>query len=311
MDMSTIKAHIKTKEFDPFYIFTGPEVKVRDIYIEHMATSFDATVVYEDSVADILKKLHSRSFVQKRQIHVLFNDKDFLSSEKIQARIERPDASQTDIVIFVYSAIDKRTKFAKKYADRVVVFDYLKPAVLTKYIKKDIPLSDAHCTQLIEICESDYSRILLEIDKLFGYHDATGSTPDQAFEALLRDGTIHVPPYDAIFDFVDAVLTNRPRLAFNLLEQSYKYGESTLALISVLYTSTKQLLQVQSCKSQNVAQSTGLNGFQIKLAKGRVGVYNIGDLVYLMKLIRKVEKGIKTGEIEDSMAVPYILVNFW
>ena len=65
------------------------------------------------------------------------------------------------------------------------------------------------------------------------------------------------------------------------------------------------------CGFENVAQSTGLNGFQIKLAKGRVGVYTIGDLVYLMKLIRKVEKGIKTGEIEDSMAVPYILVNFW
>ena len=31
-------------------------------------------------------------------------------------------------------------------------------------------------------------------------------TYDEAFEILVKDGTIHEPPYDAIFDLVDAIL---------------------------------------------------------------------------------------------------------
>jgi DNA polymerase III delta subunit len=110
---------------------------------------------------------------------------------------------------------------------------------------------------------------------------------------------------------VDAVLKHEVNKAFDLLEQCYAVGESTIVLLSVLYTNIKQVLQVQSCKSNDIAKSTGLTSWQIKCAKEKMGHYSIGDLVYMLKLVRDTEMKIKTGEIEEQMAVPYVMVNIF
>jgi DNA polymerase III delta subunit len=136
-------------------------------------------------------------------------------------------------------------------------------------------------------------------------------TADQAFEELLKQGVIYQPPKDAIFDYVDAVLKHEVNKSFDLLEQCYAVGESTIVLLSVLYTNIKQVLQVQSCKSNDIVKSTGLTGWQIKCAKEKMGHYSIGDLVYMLKLVRDTEMKIKTGEIEEQMAVPYVMVNIF
>lgn len=134
---------------------------------------------------------------------------------------------------------------------------------------------------------------------------------DKAFEILVKDGTIYKPPYDAIFDFVDAVLKNKVNLAFDLLQQAYAVGENTMTLITVLYTNIKQLLQVQSCQSKDISKSTGLDGWQIKNAKSRCGYYTNDDLLYFLSVLRKCEKGIKIGTMEEQHAMEYILINIF
>jgi DNA polymerase III delta subunit len=193
----------------------------------------------------------------------------------------------------------------------IVEFEPFKLPVLVKYIQKDIDLSEDSSKLLAEICEQDYSRILLEIDKIKQYKSHYLISSDKAMQELLTAGVIYRPPYDAIFDFVDAVLKYKPKKAFKLLQESYDSGEATLVIISNLYNSTKQLLQVQSYQGDSLADSTGLTPFQIKLASGRKGYYSNGDLVYFMRKLREVEKGIKIGEIEESIAVPYALVSLW
>lgn len=132
-------------------------------------------------------------------------------------------------------------------------------------------------------------------------------TYDEAFEILLKDGTIYVPPYDAVFDFVGSVLRRDIR-CFYLLDQSYQSGEATLVLLSVLYNNVKALLQVQSCHSQDISKVTGLSGWQIKNVIDKKGFYDNDELVNLLKIIQKVENGIKTGKIDEKLAVDYILV---
>ena len=46
-----------------------------------------------------------------------------------------------------------------------------------------------------------------------------------------------------------------------------------------------------------------------KFAKEKGVNYNIGELVAYLRLIRETEKGIKTGAIEQSMSLDYILAN--
>lgn len=310
MELTTIKSHIKTKQFNDFYIFTGTEGKVMDIYIKQIAAVSGKECVRVDSITDVYGKLKNRSFVNKSYVYVSRDDKEFMTNESVQTAVNSGKLLGDNIYILLLTSVDKRSKFYKNYKDSIVEFEPLTESVLIKYIQKECNLNERNCKKLIDVCESSYSRILLELDKIKCFMVKNGSkTPDVAFTILLEEKVIYTPPKDAIFDFVDAVLKHQVERSFNLMEQCYAVGESTMVMLSVLYNNVKQLLQVQSCPSNNVAESTGLTGWQIKCVSDKVGVYPTGDLVYFLKLIRKVEKGIKTGTIEESTAVPYVLVN--
>ena len=312
MDLSTLKAHIKTQKFDPMYIFTGPEVGVMDIYIKQMAKVRNAVVTRLDSIEDLAKKMHKGSMLKNAQIYILRDSKEFIQDNELALKITQKNALTGEPLILIYTAIDKRSKFYKTFQDSIIEFQPMKPEILKKYIQKEIQLSDGAYDKLIEVCESDYSRILLEVDKIKRYCEATKNIPESAFGTLMKARAIFQPPKDAVFDFVDAVLKGKKDLAFYLLKSSYEYGEATMVLLSNLYNSTKQLLQVQSFKGDGkITEATGLTPFQVKLANERKGRNSTGDLIYLLRLVRDTEKGIKTGAIEEQMAMPYILANYW
>ena len=170
MDVATLKAKIKSKQLPKYLIFSGPEWKVQDIYIQQISKVTGKEVKYIDSVADIFSQLKNRSFVKKSVIYKVRDDKELLTNEKLQQNIE--SALADNMLIHTLTSVDKRMKYYKQYKDTIVEFKQLTDANLKKYIKKEITLSDRNCQILIEICEHDFGRILLEIDKIKRYVDA-------------------------------------------------------------------------------------------------------------------------------------------
>lgn len=317
MDVSTIHKELNRGITRRFYLFTGDEWAVQQIYIEQIIAclkrEFDSVQSKRvNSIADVIGKAGTKSFLKIHYVYIVRDDKQLMSEEKLQERL--PKLLEDNTVILLLTNPDKRTKFYKKYQKDIAVFEPLKEHILKKYISQKISLNEKNIDRLIEVCESDYGRILLEIDKCFRYmseaeehgYDMDG---DEAFCNLLEDGTIFIPPQDAVFDFVDAVLDCRPKYAFTLYKDCLGVGEATLVMISNLYTKAKQVLQVQSCESKDVAKTTGLTGWQIQNARPYCGVYSNSDLIYIMELCKIAEQGIKTGRLDEKYAMEYILVN--
>lgn len=313
MEVSAVKQDIKKKQLRSYYIFTGTEWMVQKIYIDQIAKiCSNSRPVYIDSIADIYPRLKNRSFFDKPTCYVIRDDKLLLTDEHLQEQMNHKFLCD-NVVILLISVLDKRTKFYKTYKDTIVEFTPLTKQILTKYIKQEIDLSDRNCDILIDICENDYGRCLLEIDKIKRYVEGNPTlirnVDNNAFEMLLKEGTIYEPPYDAIFDFVDAFLKRNINKSFDLLKQAYDAGEATFVFLSVLYDNAKAVLQVQSCDSSNISQTTGLTNWQIKNAKERIGYYTNEELVRLLKLIQRCESGIKKGTIDDNVVMEYIMVN--
>ena len=308
MDINIVKQQIKNKDPKHFYMFVGEEVEVMRIYINKIAECINVKPTYADTVAEIMPKLSSNSLFSTPQCYVIREDADFIKSDAVQDFFDEKIQNK-NIVILAFYSLDKRTKFYKAYNDSIVYFERLNERILSSYLTKEINLSERNMKILMEICEFDYGRCLLEIDKIKRFDHEMTIGKDNAFEHLLYTGTIYEPPYDAIFDFVDAVLKRKIKLSYNLYQQCRDIGESNLALLSVLQSNAKAVLQVQSCTSKDVANSTGLTGFQIKCAKDKCGYYKNRELVNMMRLIQKVERGIKTGEIDEQVSIEYVLVN--
>ena len=306
MDVNTIRTQIKQKQVDNFYIFTGPEWQGQKIYMNQLSKVTGNAIYRIESITEVYGKLRNKSFSSNNYIYVARDDKEFMQNEKLQDQLK--SIIGNNMYILLLTSVDKRTKFYKKYKDNIVEFEYVKESALIKYIQKEIYLSESNCKKLIEVCESDYGRILLEIDKIKQFDKGDNCFNDY-FQYLLKDGTIYKPPKDAIFDFVDAVL-DRSIKCWDLLGQSYAVGEANMVLISVLYNNIKAVLQVQSCESKDVSKSTGLTGWQIMNAKKHLNQYSNGELVAGMKLLQGIESEIKTGKIEDEFSVQYFLCKF-
>lgn len=309
MEITEVKSHIQKKTFNPFYIFSGPEWKVQRLYIDQISKTSEKELRYIESISDIYAKRNNAGFIKKNYVYVVRDDKEILQNEKVQAQLN--SIIGKNILVLILTSVDKRLKFYKQYKDAIVDFEPLKPEILRKYIQKDIGLSDKNCDKLMEACEYDYGRCLLEIDKIKQFMQADtsvdGMLEDGAFMHLLNSGLIYQPPKDAIFDFVDAILDDKVDLSFELYHQCLAVGEATMVMISVLYDNAKAVLQVQSCKSRDVSKSTGLTAWQIKNAEKHKGKRSISDLLYIMRICQKSQQDIVTGAIDEELVMERIL----
>lgn len=295
------------------YIFYGDEYTVQRVYIQKIAEVTDSEIEYIDSIEDIVSDSGSSLFSTKR-CYVCLDDTKIVKSSNLERDFEKIlQIVGSNCLILQFSKMDKRGKFynfiTKEKQENgwvAVEFEQLHQVVLEKHLRAQADILPQTAQKLIEVCENDYGRCLLELDKVLNY---TVEQPNKAFKVLLDNRIIYQPPGDMIFEFVNAVLANKPRLAFDLLQECKDIGEPALRLLLVLFTSIKHLLQVQSCET-NVADTTGLSMWEIRNVQNYQGIYRNSELVNAMRLIRDAEMGIKTGKIEESMAVEYVLVNF-
>ena len=168
MDVATLKAKIKSKQLPSYLIFSGSEWKVQEIYINQIAKVTGKEIKRIDDVASIYGKLRNKSFVQNGVIYIVRDDKELMNSEKLQQQISNGLLGD-NMLIHLLTTVDKRTKFYKQYKDTIVEFEPLNDVVLKKYILKEIKLSESNIQRLIDICEHDFGKILLEIDKIKNY----------------------------------------------------------------------------------------------------------------------------------------------
>jgi len=310
MQIHELKEQLVKKTLQPLYIFTGEEIAIMNIYIDKIAKIVGSKVKRVDSIGSIFGKLQNQSFMNKPSCYVIRDDKDYLAQEKIWDSLNNGLVQGDNIIILVYSDLDKRSKFYKHHADMITEFQKLIPEVLAKYIKREIGLDINKAVKFAELCDCNYSRILLECDKVKHLARANNINIDQAYDMAIKENLIYTSPKDVIFELVDAVCKRQAVRSYTLLEELMAINENPLGAISLLYTNFRSMLLVQSAGAgADITKRTGLTPWQVKLAKEKGVHYNISELVRAIRIIRETEKGIKTGAIEQDMSIEFILAS--
>lgn len=322
MKLSDLQKMIVKKEICPVLLLYGEEVAIMDIYLDKIYKVTGGDVLRFDSVKEAYAKLVQRRITTGgSRVFVVRDDKDFLKADKEWAKVFAAAENSGDYLIVIYSSMDRRSKFYKHNDTRMCEFEKLSSSVLAGYIDKLLPgMTTAEKEQFAQVCECNYSRILLEADKVkhfCNYTDAhsgiQASSIDYGlgFKELLKRGVIYQPIGDITFSFTDAILTRNRKDTAKYLSQAKAIGESEILTLSVLYNGFKQILMVQGLgrDQSEPCKRTGLTPWQVKMAKEKQGHYSIGELVNALETIRFVEKGIKTGAIDADIAVEYVIVN--
>ena len=313
MTIIDLKDQIIKNNLSNFYIFTGTEIGIINIYLKQMSNKLGLPITRADSILSIYGKCQGGSlFGDSTGFYVIRDDRDFMKQEQLFDTIKT--SIRKNVIVLLYDKIDSRLKFGKHFKDDIVAFEKLTPNVLKSYIKKEIDLSDKNIDTLMELCGGRYDMCMLEIDKISqfvmsGEIHGYDMTYDEAFTDLLECGVIYQQEETDVFKFTDAVCSRNKRLAFELEQVLMANNNSSINILGTLYNSMKSVMLIQVCESKNISEVTGLDNRLIYFNKKYVGKYSSGELVKAIKLISKVIEGVKNGWIDDVYATKYVLVN--
>lgn len=307
MNIQELQKQIIDKKLNNLYVFLGEEIAIQKIYINKIAEVKNLEIQYIEEYKQIHNSLNVNDLFNTKKLYVVLDDLDILKQENVWSEINTND----NIIIFKYNNLDKRNKFYKEFENKIVEFNKLSDEVLIKYIQQHLPaLSEKNCKKLIDICDSSYNQILLEIDKIQNFEgNNTILSHDASFFQLDSMRAFHKEISDITFTFIKKVITRDIKQVYELQKQLKQIGESNIKLLSLLYNNFKIVLLIQSCKSNDICKTTGLKSNEVYFNKDKIGYYLIGELVKALKIIQKTEEGIKTGKIDEQNSIDYILCN--
>lgn len=307
MQLHELKDELGKGNIKPFYMFTGEEESVMNIYIQKIAAIAKTMIKRVEAISEIYSKLQNNTMFETPVCYVIRNDKDYIKQEDIWYDLINGIAQGQNIIILIYDNLDKRGKCYKQHSDLLVCFEKLDAKLLAKYANREIGLSIEKGIKLANWCGCSYGRLLLECNKIKHLAEARKCGVEKAFSICDEERVIYKEVEGEIFGFINAVCRRDAKSAYRLF--NHLQDENPLAIISLLYTNIRNVLLVQSTSSGNISTKTGLTAWQVNNAKNYCNYYSISELTRFLRIIRETEKGIKTGTIEQDAAVDYILVN--
>lgn len=303
MNLFDLQQAIKKKEIPHLMIFLGDEYEIMNIYIRSIEKVLNVKKTNLEETASIISRSKIVSFIDPNKLYVCKYDKDFTQNDKIWDGFQKN--LKTSYLILIYNELDKRGKFYKKFQNEIIVFDKYEHDLLKKRLEKMTQLSSDNIEKLIDGCDGNYSRCLIELKKLDSYIEATNVEENVAFKTLLNTNVLTMTVSNILFEFINKVV-ERSKMCYNYYNKLKNMGESNIKLISLLYTAFRNQLIVETVNTINT-ETAGLTSYAIYNAKSRMRRYSIKELQNALNIITYAEQGIKNGIIEEQFSVDYIL----
>lgn len=211
---------------------------------------------------------------------------------------------------------DKRKKLYKTVADVGSVYDFcaLDEKLLKAFIEKRVRLAGKMIrpgvlTEFVNLSgyfdkETDYTLFHLSNDmkKVIAYSEGEEILPRDVQQTI--SGNIDTN----VFAMIDALSQNRKDLAFQLLHNQFVHGENVYRLLSLICSQFELILAMKEMKENAMSLAEmkkilGVHEFRIKKASAFADRYSVGHLKAVLQKAYEVDKNIKTGLLESSLAL--------
>lgn len=312
MELVDLMKRISSNDIPHFLILFGEEQTILNIYITHILEVTNTKRISADSVSYIMQKnINKKRFDKSARLYVVQDDMAFLKAEDSWETVRNTPTK--DYIILRYHSLDKCSAFVKKNQQNLVEFARLSKEVLQTYISKDLPdLSEKNSSKLVEYCNYDYGRILMEIDKIKQYSSVrTDLTIDSCFVQLDKQRLFHKEIGDITFELTNAVLGGYPETVIQKLDEAKRKGEPAMMIVSILYNGFRNLLAYQGLGSnkQGAMERTGMTKGELYGCTKNVGGYSIAEVKRNMLKCQEIEAGIKMGTIDEDIALEYAVLS--
>lgn len=306
MLISELKNNIVAGKVDNFYIFTGPEEGIMDIYVKQISKKLGLCIKWADSIQEISKSLNLKSLVKVKYLYLVRLDKGIKTDEKLWDFLKHKIVG--NYIILIEPTLDKKLKFYKYFEDNVITFEKLSKEMLMQYGKRKCPkLSDNNLDKLCDWCGHSYLRYMNELDKIKTLSLRLGCDEDKSLAQLEKDNGIFKEREFDVLDYANHILTRDIETCYKDLDYA-KSQNCELYLIGLLRNSFKNLVLFKNDGGgQGVCARTGLTGWQVKCAIETQDYYSTQEVEDILLFLQQAEVKLKTGGLDISVALNYIL----
>lgn len=287
-----LQTQIREGSLLPFYIFTGEEIELQNIYLKQMGN-----VIRVDRVADIYNKITSKLISGKFAVYVVRDDMDFIKSEKTWGSIS--DRIRNAVLVIQVTTPNKCKKFIKELNDCVVEFNHMTTKQLLNVVNMDCSVSNKQ--YFIEACNNDLNTInnYLDIFKRVGIKELNKKIVDE-----------YIPTKEdvTVFQLADAVMRKDEQLTFRLLDRLLEDKNNVMGIIYAIYSQLHKCVLVEGYRGEkNISKVTGINSWICNniLRDNRI---EPSKLLTALRLVQKYDKGIKTGKYDGVIACYSLIV---
>lgn len=322
--MKTLIQHIKNGTFKPVYLIYGDEDYLRKQYKERMKTALvgDDSMNYSYyegkgiSVKSLIDLGETLPFFAERRLIVVENSGFFSSSqdELVDYLKEMPE---TTYFLFVEKDVDKRNKLYKTvntlgYAANMTAPD---ERTLMRWIAgllkaEQRVMRETTMRYFLERIDTDMENIRRELEKLVFYTEGAEEITIEDIDAVT---TVHTE--SQIYDMVKVISEKKQEKALKLYYELITQKEPPMKILYWITRQFNQLYQIKDLEGKGypdhvIAERMGIRDFIVRKNKALCQAFSLAELRKAVQLCVEREEDVKTGRLNDKMAVELLIVRF-
>ncbi len=323
--MKTIDEDIKSGQFKKIYLLYGDEAYLKKQYKDKLknalvqpddAMNFTAYEGKDTNPKEVIDLSETLPFFADRRVILIENSGFFKGSceELAEYMAQVPD---TTLFLFVEEEVDKRSKLYKavKNAGKIVEFTTQTEELLTRWIlarlKKEGKNITGSVMQLfLSKTGTDMGNIDRELEKLICYCMDKNVIEAADVEAVTTEQTTN-----KIFDMVNAIAEHNQKKALDLYYDLLTLKEPSMRIMFLISRQFQILLNIKDMAGKGfdnntMAQKAGIPPFAVRRNVTQAKGFTMQQLKQAIRDGVDFEEAVKTGRMNDQMAVELFLMKY-
>lgn len=323
--MKQIVSDIKEGKFKSAYLIFGEEkYLVRNIKERLIkATCKDGDTMNftkyagkDIDVSDVIGNCDTLPFFSDYRV-ILIEDSGFFKSANETIVSYMDNIPETTIIIFTESEVDKRNKLYKKINKIGYVCDCerMSTANLSNWILKRIAgdgkkITGDTMSYFINTVGNDMENISSELDKLLAY-----CLNKEVIEKKDIDSICISEITGKVFEMIDAMGNKNQKRALELYYDLIAVREAPMKILYLLARQFNIMLQIKEqlengLSPKSIASKIGMQPFIVSKTAKQCDNFKFGTIRMAMENCLKLEETVKTGNMDDKMAVELIIIRY-
>ena len=299
MKLEDLKSSIEANKYDyNFLIFIDKDSEfLSEQYIYAIKDILHKDLNYIEDINQVLKSSS------------LFGgyESDYLDIVKVDTfdTIDKRLFNKNNLIIVCKKISDEAKAFYNVY---IVNFSKLENWQIKDYLYSMCDgLDDKQLEYILNITNNNIYRLQVEIDRITLFDKSVRSN---IFKEFMGEGVLEDLSSYTIFNLTNAILKRDKSAVSNIYKELKSMDVEPIGLLTILYNNFRNIIKIQLTNNAT-PEGTNIPSKQFWAIKHNCGIYTKQKLITIFIMLTDLDRKIKTGELNVSFLIDYILVNIF